>query len=107
MIIKEVNFKKKTLNGLTLFPFIFIREGKSNDKILINHESIHIQQQKELLVIFFYLFYISEYLIRYFMYKNWYKAYRNISFENEAYFYENDLNFLKKRKLFNFIRFYK
>jgi len=53
---------------------------------------------KELLFIFFYIIYILEWLIRLFINKN---AYKNISFEKEAYSNENNLEYLKTRKCFS------
>ena len=41
--------------AITLWPFIITREEMSAD--VLNHESIHIAQQKELFVVFFYLLY--------------------------------------------------
>ena len=52
---------------------------------------------KELLFIPFYLIYISEWLFRLIQYRNSDKAYRNISFEREAYGNGNDLLYLKRR----------
>ncbi|MEG1200098.1 MAG: hypothetical protein RSD53_11940, partial [Algoriella sp.] len=68
------------------------------NKTLINHETIHIIQQVELLVIPFYIWYLTEYLFRLIQYKNQHKAYRNISFEREAYANEKNPNYLKERK---------
>ena len=42
------------VGGITIYPFIILREDCA-DEVTINHESIHIQQQKESLVIGFYL----------------------------------------------------
>ena len=39
--------------AITLFPFIISKEKM--DETTLNHEKIHIEQQKELLVVFFYL----------------------------------------------------
>jgi hypothetical protein len=42
------------ISGITLFPFIFVqRKEDSKNKILINHETIHIRQQLELLIVRF------------------------------------------------------
>ena len=57
-----------TIGGITLWPFIILREkyrGKTNywklkAQRIINHESIHIEQQKELLVIPFYILYVLQ-----------------------------------------------
>lgn len=94
------------ISGIALFPFILIRnsEDKKN-KILINHEKIHLRQQIEMLVIFFYLFYLIEYYYWFFKLKNAFHAYQRISFEREAYANEHDLNYLKKRKLWSFRKY--
>lgn len=92
--------------GLTLFPFIFLKyEFLRKNEILINHEKIHLRQQLEMLVVFFYLFYGIEFVARLFQYKNWYNAYKNISFEREAYLNENDLNYLQNRRFWRFITY--
>lgn len=95
-------------NGLAVFPFIFLRNKTLiNDKKLINHEKIHLKQQVELLWVFFFTWYIIEFFIRTIKYQNSYTAYKNISFEKEAYINESDLNYLKKRKLFSFLNYLK
>ena len=60
----------KGVNGMTLFPFIFLRRSYI-DRLtqwkfdrLINHESIHLKQQAELGIIFFYIWYFLEFCIR-------------------------------------------
>ncbi len=96
----------KGYSGLTLYPFIFLK-SKSLQKqtILINHEKIHLKQQIEMLVIPFYICYFFEFLIRFVRYRNWQKAYRNISFEREAYTNENDLDYLKHRSFWSFLKY--
>ena len=98
------------IGGITLWPFIILREyyqGTTNfwrakrEKI-INHESIHIAQQGELLVIPFYVLYILEWFIKLFFYGK--RAYYNISFEREAYKNELDLTYLSKRKRYSWIK---
>ena len=97
---------RKNFIGITLFPFIFLRDPKlTENKTLINHETIHIIQQVELLVIPFYIWYLTEYLFRLIQYKNQHKAYRNISFEREAYANEKNPNYLKERKFYNFLKY--
>lgn len=53
------------------------------------HEAIHTAQMKEMLYIGFYVWYITEWLIRVLFTKDAFKlsAYMNISFEREAYIY--------------------
>ncbi len=92
--------------GMAVFPFVFIRyKSMKRDKRLINHEKIHLRQQIELLWIFFFLLYISEYLFKWVKYGNAHQAYKNISFEREAYNNEHNLNYLKKKKFWSFTRY--
>jgi hypothetical protein len=93
----------KGFRGLTVFPFVFIKyAADSENQVLINHEKIHIRQQMEMLVLPFFLWYFVEYTVRLLQYKNANLAYRNISFEREAYANENDFDYLKRRSFFRF-----
>lgn len=107
MIILSLRLLRKTrIKGITIFPFIFLRElAFKENKILINHEKIHIRQQLELLIIFFYLWYVVEYYYWYLKLKDKHLAYRNISFEREAYAMEEDLNYLETRKIWSFWKY--
>jgi hypothetical protein len=64
-----------------------------------------LRQQLELLVIPFFIWYFIEYLFRLIQYKKADLAYRNISFEREAYANEKDLEYLKNRPLFKSLDF--
>jgi hypothetical protein len=94
--------------GLTFYPFVFLadKDDKLN-KVFINHEKIHIRQQLELLILPFYLLYFTEYLFRLIQYKDRKEAYFNISFEREAYKNEKDLNYLKQRPFWRFLKYVK
>ena len=93
-------------NGITIWPFVIMRhKGLKENSRFLNHEKIHLRQQIEFLVIPFYLWYLLEFVIRLFQYKKWDLAYRNISFEREAYTNEKDLFYLKKRPFWGFLRF--
>lgn len=96
----------KWVRGITIFPFVVLscKVDKLNP-VLLNHEKIHIRQQLELLVIPFFIWYGFEFIIRYFQYKSWNKAYLNISFEQEAYQNEKNLHYLKQRSIWNFIKY--
>jgi hypothetical protein len=99
-------YPKLKAYGLALFPFIILRnKNDASDKVLMNHERIHLRQELELLVIPFYIFYGLNFLVNYFKYRSWSKSYYNIVFEREAHANENNLNYLKKRKPFNFIKY--
>ena len=96
----------KSFVALTIYPFIILKNHTyKQDDILLNHERIHLQQQKELLWIGFFLWYGLEYLFKLVYYRHSYTAYRNISFEREAYHHEEDLTYLKTRRFFGFLRF--
>jgi len=96
----------KGYRGMTVFPFVILRERKDAVlPVLMNHERIHIRQQLELLIVPFFVWYLMEYLFRLAQYRNRFQAYRNISFEREAYANESDPNYLKHRKIFAFLKF--
>lgn len=95
----------KGFRGFTFFPFVFLKYRKDTaNEVLLNHEKIHIQQQLEMLVVPFYVWYLLEFLYRLIQYRNSRVAYRNISFEREAYDNEKDLNYLKLRSFWQFLK---
>lgn len=106
IIVCQRLLKNTKISGITLFPFILLRKNEyKQNKTLINHEKIHIRQQVELLIIPFYIWYLTEYYLKYLKYKNPQLAYRNISFEREAYDNDQNLNYLNQRKLWRFIHY--
>lgn len=92
--------------AITIWPFILVREslksryGKVDDR----HEHIHGEQQKEMPVIFF-LWYLVEWLIRLLLYRNQKEAYRNISFEQEAFGHEKETVYLTIRKHYAWMKY--
>lgn len=95
----------KGFRGFTFFPFVFLKYRKDTDnEVLLNHEKIHIKQQLEMLVVLFFIWYLLEYIYRLIQYRNSQDAYRNISFEREAYDNEKDLNYLKLRSFWQFLK---
>lgn len=96
----------KGFRGITIFPFILLthREDRG-DGVVMNHEKIHIRQQLEMLVVPFFLWYGFEFLIRWWQCKNRFVAYRNISFEREAYANEKNLHYLKQRSFWKFLKY--
>ena len=97
----------KGFRGLTIYPFILVKYREDlNDSIFINHEKIHIRQQVELLIIPFFIWYLSEYFVRLLQYRNANLAYRNISFEREAYSEESNLLYLNNRPFYLFCKFF-
>jgi hypothetical protein len=84
------------ISAIAFYPFILMPKSTVPDEFLINHERIHLQQQKELLLIPFYIWYLIE-LKR--------KGYYGICFEREAYMNDLDLRYLKRRKPYSFLRY--
>ena len=92
----------KGFKCINLFGILFCR--KQLNKIDINHETIHTKQMQELLYIFFYLWYVIEYLVKLIIYRNTKLAYRNISFEREAYQNQYNLDYLNNRKHYSWFK---
>jgi hypothetical protein len=89
------------VGGITIWPFVILRSKYKNAVVIKTHESIHIKQQEELLVLPFYVLYLLEWLLKLPKYgKN---AYYNISFEREAYSNERKKNYLENRKRYSWI----
>lgn len=89
--------------AMNLFGIIFTK-GRLSPQ-LKNHEFIHTLQQLEMLFLFFYMWYVTEWIIKSIRYKSFFKGYINISFEREAYGNANKLNYRKHRKAFNWIHY--
>lgn len=117
---------------LTIWPFVFVRlEHKYNyTKTDDNHENMHGIQQLEMMTVvailllfsatafsfsflwvltsplWYFAFYVLEYALRWLLcgFDSW-SAYRNISFEQEAFLYQSDFNYLKTRKPFASFRY--
>ena len=105
--------------AINLFGVLFVKNNAKIDDVTINHEAIHSKQFIELMILFavvtvfirwwmplfsplfFYIWYVIEWVIR--LPKG--NAYRNISFEREAYANQGDFSYLKGRKMFNFLKY--
>ena len=102
----------KGFYAISLFGLLFVRDEKGEKKpvsrVTVNHETIHLYQQKEMLFIFFFLWYFIEWIVKLFIYgvkDN--KAYYNLSFEREAYINEHNLDYLKNRKPYSWCKYIK
>ncbi len=106
MVIVIRHFFYRSYVGLCLWPFIILRTAAlKEDRALINHERIHLRQQEEMLLVFFYLVYLLEWALKSAYYLDFYRGYRSISFEREAYANENDLGYLQTRRPYGFLRY--
>ncbi|MCJ8210620.1 hypothetical protein MUY27_12955 [Mucilaginibacter sp. RS28] len=94
------------VDGMALFPVILVRSKELlKDDVLIRHESIHLLQEAELLVVPFYLLYAFNYLVNLIRFKNHHKAYLNICFEREAYANEANKGYLQQRKWWAWVKY--
>lgn len=85
--------------AITLYPFVFVsKKADLHDPVLVNHEKIHLRQQQELLVLPFYVLYLAEYGRGRLKGLSHHEAYRQISFEREAFAHERDMKYLENRK---------
>ena len=89
--------------AINLFGILFVRRNVILTDRIMNHEKIHTAQMKELFYVFFYLFYLIEWLIK--LFKHGLKSYYNISFEREAYKNDENIEYLKSRKRFWFFKY--
>ena len=85
-------------DGITLYPFIFTTLSKKEAKKtkLLHHEWIHVKQVRKDGFFKFYFFYIYQAFFNLLKYKNLKKAYRNISYEKEAYSKEKRIKLPKE-----------
>lgn len=103
MIIKNNIIPFKGYKAINLFGIIFTR--KDLNDIDLNHEKIHTAQMKEMLYIFFYIWYLIEYLVitlcNLSMSQN--QRYHKIRFEKEAYDNQDNLDYLNTRKHYSWL----
>lgn len=102
IIIRNNYIPFQGYKAINLFGILFVRGNAIINDRTIRHEAIHTAQMKELWYVFFYLWYLIEWIIRLFMEGN---AYRNISFEREAYDNESDIIYLEQRSRFVWIKY--
>ena len=87
----------KQFKCINLFGVLFVRKGCFMSENDLNHERIHTAQMKEMLYVFFYIWYFVEWIIRLFRKGN---GYRNLGFEKEAYSNDDNLSYLDIRPMF-------
>lgn len=84
------------LNGIVLWPFILFADREPHPRVR-NHEAIHSDQIKRSGVAGFYLRYLREYCEGRWAGLSHDEAYRNISYEREAYDNQDDSLYLASR----------
>ena len=100
-IIRNNFIPFKGYKAMNICGILFVRGDAKIDEVTLNHESIHTAQWKELWYVGFMLWYVIEWIAR--LPKG--DAYRNISFEREAYDNDDNFGYLKNRKRFNFLNY--
>lgn len=94
-IVIETNILRSFgIIGIALFPFVFVVDKKN--KKLMQHELIHIEQQKELFVLPFYILYLWEYFR---------VGYKKSKFEREAKLNERLKGYLDNRPKYNWKKY--
>ena len=99
--------------AVTLGKWIFARMEymkKGLSKWVINHENVHMLQQDDFIIpiikyIIFYIWYLLEWIIKLPCELFGYSAYSSISFEQEAYNNQYNLEYIKTRKKFNWLKY--
>jgi hypothetical protein len=104
-VITSTIIPPKGYKAITILNIIFVRKGCTMSAVDINHESIHWAQEKELLIVGFYLLYVLEFFFRLIKIRSWHEAYRSISFERECYENEADMNYTRNRKRFQWMSY--
>lgn len=97
----------KGYKAVNLFGILFVRGDAVISSTDINHEEIHTAQMKEMLYVFFYLWYVVEWLVRLVRYRNAHTAYRNIGFECEAYMNQGSMGYLQGRGRYAWVKYLK
>ncbi len=94
-IVRTKYIPVRGFSAINLLGVLFVHPGVYLSQELINHERIHTAQLLEMGIIGFYVWYVAEWLVRLLRRGN---AYRQISFEREAYENQRDLDYLKGRR---------
>lgn len=105
IIIKNSWFPFGRYKAINIFGILFTKSNLKENEI--NHEKIHTEQMKELLFIFFYLWYGIEYLIIRLcnIRDSWNEVYHDVSLEEEAYNNEDNLEYINTRKHYSWVKY--
>lgn len=103
-IVYNTWFPFGNYHTLNFFGILFTKR-KQLPESTITHESIHTAQMKEMLWLFFYLWYGVEYLLVRLFHKKQNCAYQDISFEEEAYNNAKNPDYLKTRKHYAWLKY--
>ena len=93
------------IHAISIGFFVFCRSTMTS--VTKRHESIHFQQQLELLFLPFYLLYLASWLHGLWKYKNPAIAYREVIFEREAFSGDYVEGYLKNRPRYAWVKHWK
>jgi hypothetical protein len=94
--------------AITFYPFLFVRSDTRHHEELIRHETIHIRQQLELLIIGAWLLYLCEcWYARYIKKFDARQAYYYTALEQEAHRNAMKETYLTERKPYAMLRYIK
>jgi hypothetical protein len=97
----------KYYTGFAFFIFIWVSKLARDEDRITNHEIIHFRQQVEMLFLPHWILYLWFYFFCRIKGQDHFTAYRNNPFEREAYGHDFDLAYLKKRKLYAWVKYMK
>lgn len=98
MIVENDILPFRGFIAMNIFGIVFVRRDSWNklsgmqQDALLQHETIHTEQMRELGYLGFYILYFLEWVYRLIFHTK--TAYRGISFELEAYDHEHDYGYL-------------
>ncbi|MCR5076933.1 MAG: hypothetical protein K6A82_02725 [Prevotella sp.] len=96
-IIRTRYLPPKNYEAINILGLLFVHPEVELTPAIINHERIHTRQMLEMLILPFYLWYVTEWFIRL---PRKGRAYLNISFEREAYRNMDNPDYLSHRHPF-------
>ena len=103
-VINNGLIPSKGKKAINILGFVFCRRGEILNCVERNHLKIHTAQMKELLYVFYYLIYAVDYVCMWFGSGcSSYLARKCVCFEVEASYHELNLDYLRKRRKFEWI----
>ncbi|MES2225054.1 MAG: hypothetical protein V4478_03650 [Patescibacteria group bacterium] len=92
--------------GITVYPFIFVRTDTRGHEGLVRHETVHIRQQLELLLVGAILLFIVEYIYARFIKRlDARQTYYYSAMEQEAHRNTKNTNYLNERKPYAVLKY--
>jgi hypothetical protein len=105
-IIQNKFLPPRGFTAIMLLGMLFTRLRRDQiSETTLRHERIHARQMWEMLVVGFYLWYLVEWIVRRLAHDA--DAYHHVSFEREAYGNQGDAGYLKRRRLFGWVKYLK